>query len=159
MGQKKLIKWLKFLLVLVVVCGLLLCAVVFPGIGKEMVRTSPELVDYYWPWVAFMWILFIPCFFALSFALKIFSNIEKEQAFSLENAKYMERISYLAGIDTVALIIGNILFLFLNINHPSVLLLSFLVGIVGIGIAVAAAVLSHLIQKAANLQNESDLTI
>ena len=71
----------------------------------------------------------------------------------------MERISYLAGADTVALISGNIVFLILNVNHPSVFLVSLLIGIVGIGISVGAAVLSHLIQKAANLQDENDLTI
>ena len=71
----------------------------------------------------------------------------------------MEKISYLAGADTIALISGNIVLLILNINHPSVFLVFLMIGIIGIGISVAAAVLSHLIQKAANLQDENDLTI
>lgn len=44
-------------------------------------------------------------------------------------------------------------------NHPGVLLASFLIALVGTAIAIAAAMLSHLIRKAARLQDESDWTI
>ena len=159
MEQRKMIKWLKFLVIFVAICGLILCAVVIPVVGKELSGMSPELGRYFKPWVTFVWVLAIPCFAALIHAWMIFSNIEKNKAFSMENAKHMEKISYLAGADTIALISGNIVLLILNINHPSVFLVFLMIGIIGIGISVAAAVLSHLIQKAANLQDENDLTI
>lgn len=159
MEQRKMVKWLKFLVIFVAICGLILCAVVIPVVGKELSGMSPELGRYFKPWVTFVWVLAIPCFAALIHAWMIFSNIEKNKAFSMENAKHMEKISYLAGADTIALISGNIVLLILNINHPSVFLVFLMIGIIGIGISVAAAVLSHLIQKAANLQDENDLTI
>ena len=159
MEQRKMVKWLKFLVIFVAICGLILCAVVIPVVGRELSGMSPELGRYFKPWVTFVWVLAIPCFAALIHAWMIFSNIEKDKAFSMENAKHMEKISYLAGADTIALISGNIVLLILNINHPSVFLVFLMIGIIGIGISVAAAVLSHLIQKAANLQNENDLTI
>ena len=159
MEQRKMIKWLKFLVIFVAICGLILCAVVIPVVGKELSGMSPELGRYFKPWVTFVWVLAIPCFAALIHAWMIFSNIEKNKAFSMENAKHMEKISYLAGADTIALISGNIVLLILNMNHPSVFLVFLMIGIIGIGISVAAAVLSHLIQKAANLQDENDLTI
>lgn len=159
MEQRKMVKWLKFLVIFVAICGLILCAVVIPVVGRELSGISPELGRYLKPWVTFVWVLAIPCFAALVHAWMIFSNIEKDKAFSMENAKHMEKISYLAGADTIALISGNIVLLILNINHPSVFLVFLMIGIIGIGISVAAAVLSHLIQKAANLQDENDLTI
>ncbi len=159
MEQRKMVKWLKFLVIFVAICGLILCTVVIPVVGRELSGVSPELGRYFKPWVTFVWVLAIPCFAALVHAWMIFSNIEKNKAFSMENAKHMEKISYLAGADTIALISGNIVLLILNINHPSVFLVFLMIGIIGIGISVAAAVLSHLIQKAANLQDENDLTI
>lgn len=159
MEQRKMVKWLKFLVIFVAICGLILCAVVIPVVGRELSGMSPELGRYFKPWVTFVWVLAIPCFAALVHAWMIFSNIEKDKAFSMENAKHMEKISYLAGADTIALISGNIVLLILNMNHPSVFLVFLMIGIIGIGISVAAAVLSHLIQKAANLQDENDLTI
>lgn len=159
MEQRKMVKWLKFLVIFVAICGLILCTVVIPVVGRELSGISPELGRYFKPWVTFVWMLAIPCFAALIHAWMIFSNIEKNKAFSMENAKHMEKISYLAGADTIALISGNIVLLILNMNHPSVFLVFLMIGIIGIGISVAAAVLSHLIQKAANLQDENDLTI
>lgn len=159
MEQRKMVKWLKFLVIFVAICGLILCTVVIPVVGRELSGMSPELGRYFKPWVTFVWVLAIPCFAALVHAWMIFSNIEKDKAFSMENAKHMEKISYLAGADTIALISGNIVLLILNMNHPSVFLVFLMIGIIGIGISVAAAVLSHLIQKAANLQDENDLTI
>ena len=159
MEQRKMVKWLKFLVIFVAICGLIMCAVVIPVVGRELSGMSPELGRYFKPWVIFVWVLAIPCFAALIHAWMIFNNIEKDKAFSMENAKHMEKISYLAGADTIALISGNIVLLILNINHPSVFLVFLMIGIIGIGISVAAAVLSHLIQKATNLQDENDLTI
>ena len=51
------------------------------------------------------------------------------------------------------------IYLLLNMNHPGILLAAFFVALVGIAIAIAAAMLSHLIRKAAKLQDESDWII
>ena len=53
----------------------------------------------------------------------------------------------------------NIILLILNRNHPGVVLASFVVVFVGIAVAVASAALSHLVKKAAALQEQSDWTI
>ena len=100
----------------------------------------------------------IPCFWALYLAWKIFGNIEKDHAFTTENAEYMGRISFLAVADAVVLLVGNVLFWLIGMNHPGILLLCFVVTLIGIGFSVAAAALSHLIWKAADLQDQSDWT-
>ena len=77
----------------------------------------------------------------------------------MENADALRKISFLAAADSAVLFVGNVLFLLLNMNHPSILLGACIVVVVGIGISVAAAVLSHLVRKAAKLQEENELTI
>ena len=47
----------------------------------------------------------------------------------------------------------------LEMNHPGIVLISLIVVFFGSAVAVAAAVLSHLVLKAALLQEQSDLTI
>ncbi len=159
MEQQRLVRWLKLLVILAAVCGLFLCAVVLPLVGKDLAEAYPEYAYCFLPWLIFLWILAVPCFIALFLAWKIFTNIEKDHSFCMENASYLQRISYLAAGDAVVLAVGNILFLLMNMSHPSVLLVSLLIVFVAIAISVAAAVLSHLVRKAALLQEQSDLTI
>lgn len=124
-----------------------------------MVDLAPEFGGYFWPWLIFLWILSVPCYMALWMAWKIFTDIEKDRAFTMENAKRMGNVSFLAAADAVLLVVGNAVYLILHMNHPGVLLASFFIALVGIAIAIAAAMLSHLIRKAARLQDESDWTI
>ena len=44
-------------------------------------------------------------------------------------------------------------------NHPGILLVSLLICVIGIAISIAAACLSHLVRKAADLQEQSDFTV
>ena len=134
MEQHRLIQWLKFLVIFAAGCGIVMDLGVLPGVGSWMVDLEPGFGGYFWPWLIFLWILSVPCYLALWMAWKIFSDIEKDRAFT-------------------------IFYLLLNMNHPVVLLAAFFVALVGIAIAIAAAMLSHLIRKAARLQDESDWTI
>ena len=56
-------------------------------------------------------------------------------------------------------VLGNILYLFLGMNHPGIVLASLVVVFIGVTVAVASAALSHLVKKAAALQEQSDWTI
>lgn len=159
MEQHILVKWLKLLVIFMVICGVALCAGVLPLEGKELAVKYPEFACCYYPWLVFLWIMAFPCFAALRLAWKIFVNIEKDHSFCMENADYLKNISFLAGADAGILFFGNVLFLLLNMNHPGILLGALLVVVMGVGISVAAAVLSHLVRKAAVLQEQSDLTI
>ena len=159
MEQHRLIKWLKFLVIFATGGGIVMDLGVLPGVGSWMVDLAPEFGGYFWPWLIFLWILSVPCYMALWMAWKIFTDIEKDKAFTMENAKRMGNVSFLAAADAVLLVVGNVVYLILHMNHPGVLLASFFIALVGIAIAIAAAMLSHLIRKAARLQDESDWTI
>ena len=65
----------------------------------------------------------------------------------------------MAAGDSAFFFVGNVILLFCNINHPGIILISMIVVFAGIAITIAAACLSHLVRKAATLQEQSDLTI
>lgn len=159
MKQTSLEKWLKGILIGVAVCGLIVYALVLPEMGQALLVGREELKGYFWPWLVFLWMTGVPCYAALACAWRIAGNIGADRSFSLANAKLLKRIAGLAVGDAAFFFLGNLVFLFLDINHPSVVLSSLLVEFAGVAVAVAAAALSHLVQKAAALQEQSDLTI
>ena len=71
----------------------------------------------------------------------------------------MKNISLLAAIDSAFFFVVNIVYWLIGFNHPSILLASFVVVFLGVSFSVAAAAISHLIYKAADMKEENDLTI
>lgn len=159
MKQATLARWLKLIVVGVGVCGLILFVVVVPTLAKTMVDKYPEFSNYRWPWMILIWIMALPCYAVLVLAWKIVTNIGLDRSFSTENATLFKWIAFLAAVDSVILFVGNLVFLFLNMTQPSIVLISFIVEFFGIAISVVAAALSHLVNKAADLQDQSNLTI
>lgn len=160
MRQNTLSKWLKFIIVGVGICGIIIYGVVIPMLGQTMAVLEQGMYDHcFWPWLIFIWITAIPCYLVLFFAWKIAVNIGKDKSFTAENARYLKWISVLAVTDAAVFFAGNILYLFLNMNHPGIVLLSLLVVFAGVAVAIASAALSHLVLKAEVLQEESDWTI
>lgn len=160
MKQSTLSKWLKFMIFGIGVCGLVFYLLVIPVMGYFVAAMENGVYDYcYWPWLIFIWVTAIPCYITLLFGWKIAGNIGSDNSFCLENATLLKWISYLAVGDALLFFFGNITLLLLNMNHPSVVMLSLVIVFAGFAIAVAAAVLSYLVMKAAVLQEQSDLTI
>ena len=159
MKQESLARWLKIILIGVGLCGLIVLFVFVPSYGQTLVYEYPEFSDRFWPWLVFLWICGIPCYIALVFGWIIATNIGWDRSFSYDNAKYLKWIAWLAAGDGGFFFVGNACLLFLNMSHPGVFLTSLIVVFVAIAVAVAAAALSHLVQKAAVLQEQSDLTI
>ena len=159
MEQNKLAKWLKVIVAGIAVCGFFIYAFLIPDFGKTIVSDNPEFAYCYQPWLIFISLTALPCYAALFFAWKIFSNIEIDNSFSLQNARYLKWISWLAAGDAAFFFLGNIVLLFLGMNHPGIILYSLIVVFAGVAISVAAATLSHLVLKAAKLQEENDLTV
>jgi len=159
MEQKTLSKWLMCILIGIGACGLIVFAMAIPMYGMHLQKLYPEFSNRFWPWLIFMWVSGIPFFTALFFAWKIAANIGKDQSFSEYNAKLLKWISCLSGADAGFFFIGNVLLFLLNMSHPSVVIASFAIVFVGVTIAIVSALLSHLVKKAAILQEQSDWTI
>ena len=159
MKQKGLSRWLKAIIIGVGVCGLVILFAVIPQTGFDMAILYPEFSWCFWPWLIFLWMTGIPCFAVLVLGWKIASNIGKDRSFTLENAGYLKWIAWIMAVDSAFFFIVNIIYGLLGMNHPGILIMSVLVTFAGVIVTVVAAVLSHLVRKAADLQEQSDLTI
>ena len=159
MKQKSLANWLKVILIGTGLCGLVFYLYILPDWGQSIADQYPEFGYAYWPWLIFLWVTAVPCYIALVLGWGIASNIGKDRSFSVENANFLKWISWLAAGDSAFFFIGNIVLWFLNMNHPGIVFLAMGITFAGIAVTVAAAALSHLVRKAADLQEQSDLTI
>ena len=159
MKQKQLSNWLKLILIGIALCGLVVYALVVPIYGRILQTSYPELSNRFWPWLLFIWASGIPCYIVLYYAWRIATNIGNDQSFTKQNASLLKKISVLASLDAVFFLIGNVVLLFLNMSHPGVVIASFVIVFAGVAVAVISAALSHLVNKAALLQEQSDWTI
>lgn len=159
MTQKSLSKWLKGVIVGIAVCGLVIYAVLVPMFGKDLAMENPEFAHAYYPWLAILWVSAIPCYLALYHGWKITARIARDNSFSKENARSLKHICMLALTDAAYCFAANLAMLFLDMSHPSILLASLFVDFAGVAVAVTAAALSHLVLKAAEIQQENKLTI
>ena len=159
MEQKHLSNWLKLILIGVAICGLVVYAFVVPMYGLSLRSLYPEFANRFWPWVIFIWVSGIPCFTVIVYAWKIANNIGNDQSFTNQNAALLKNISVLSALDAAFFFVGNVVLLFLSMSHPGVVIASLVIVFVGVAVAVASAALSHLVKKAAVLQEQSDWTI
>ena len=159
MSQTTLSKWLKGIIIGLAVCGAVISFFIVPSLGKEFAYQNPEFAYCYWPWLIAIWVSVMPCYIALYYGWKITIEIGKDNSFSKANAGYLKNISILAIVDTGYFFLFNVVFLFLNMNHPGIFLASLIVDFAGVAITVVAAGLSHLVLKAAEIQSENELTI
>lgn len=159
MEQKHLSNWIKLILVGIAILGLVVCGLIIPMYGLSLRSLYPEFANRFWPWLIFIWVSAIPCFVVVGYAWKIATNIGNDQSFTNQNASLLKSISVLSASDATFFFIGNIVLLLMNMSHPGVVLASLAVVFVGVAVTVAAAALSHLVKKAAVLQEQSDLTI
>ena len=87
------------------------------------------------------------------------TNIGFDNSFCEENAQYLKKISILAACDCAYFFVMLVIGIVMNAVHPGILFIALFAIFAGIVIAVATAALSHLVYKAAALQDQSDLTI
>ncbi len=159
MEQKTLSRWLKAVIIGVGLCGLVVYAVILPLYARSVVEAYPEMENRYLVWLIFLWGTGVPCCAALVLAWRIAVNIGLDRSFCSDNARFLKRIALLAAGDTAYFFVGTVVLLLANMSHPGVVLASLLITFAGVAVSVASAALSHLVLKAALLQEQSDLTI
>jgi hypothetical protein len=157
-----LARWIKGILLGFATFGIIfcICAIYFgviPLFGRDIFYDDKAYV--FTPWMFFLLITATPCYIFLVMGWKIAVNIENDRSFSVENATYLKKMAYLALGDTIFFAVGNIVFLFLNLSHPAMLLGSLVIDFLGVSVSVGYAALSHLVQKATEIQTENELTI
>lgn len=159
MKQESLAKWLKGIIIGVFICGVILCFYVLPFWGKEVIEEGLELKHGFLPWLFLLWITALPCFAVLVLGWKVAGEIGADHSFSEKNAKYLKLVSILALADSAFIFAGSLFYLILGFSRLGILFLTCLVVFIGIAVSVAAALISHLVYKAARMQEENELTI
>lgn len=152
------------ILIRIILAGFALCGIgiyifILPSIGQSFVDHAPEFSYAYVPWMIFLLITLIPCYIVVVLGFMIASRIAKEDAFSFANSKLLKGVAICAAADSAFFLLGNIVLLFVNMNHPGIVLLSLLIVFIGASIAVASYVLSELTANAAAIRDENALTI
>ena len=159
MGQRALSVWIKVIICLIALCGLVVYFVVIPAYGHDLVVKYPEYAGAYQPWITFIWLTAIPVYIVIFLVWMTAENIGRDKSFSRVNAKYLKWIALLAAADSVFFLVGNVVLAAMGISHPGVVLASLIVVFFGVAVSVISAAVSHLIMKAAKLQEENELTI
>lgn len=154
MTQKNLSARLKAL-ILFVSAAIAFCTIFLLPLSA----VSPNFDETHLFCILFWSIAAVPCGIALAFSWRIAHNIGCDRSFSKENALLLKRISTLAAADAGYLLCGSILRRFLCGDPIAALLLSIVIAALGVVLSAAFAALSHLVTKAALLQEETDLTI
>ena len=159
MSQKNLSNWLKATILIVGLCGLALYCVIVPSFGVSVAAANPEFDYCFVPWLVFISVTALPCYAALVLIWLMAMDIGRDRSFTTVNAKRLKWCAVLAAVDAAYFFIGNVVLLLANCSHPGITLMSMLVVFVAAAASVVFAALSHLVRKAAALQEQSDLTI
>lgn len=160
MNQTKLSAWLKAIIIGMVLAVLAVYGFVVPEFASFLAglraHENPAFCNI---WIAVISVTGLPILAALFFAWKIAKNIGEDKSFSMDNARALKIIFYLALGDAAYFFLANLVLFFCDLSHPGIFIISMLAVFVAAAVAVAMAALSHLVEKAAVLQDENDLTI
>lgn len=152
-------KWLKAVIAGATLIGIACCVFVIPIVSSIMSVRYPLLAEWMPFWAGVLYICALPCFAAMILSWRIASNIQKDNGFSMENARLFGIFSYLALGDSAFFLISCIIFWIIGFDHIGLLLVNILIVFIGMAVFVCTSALSYLVAKAASLQEDSDLTI
>ena len=142
-----------FLSVMAAVCYI----EIFPDRIREMGVENVNVSGLVTPGIIAISLSAIPIAIALVLFWNICTEIGRDNSFCHKNARRLTGIGFCALIDTGYCAVGTVTIEIL-VGSP-VWVLGLMVCTVGLAIALAAFLLSHLVLKAADMKAENDLTI
>lgn len=159
MSSGTLGRLMRIAVITIAVCGIYLFGYIIPSLGKSIVYDNPEFSGWFWPWWIFAWLFALPCYAVLFLAWKVSGSVRQDKVFTALAAKWVKQGAELLLFDAALLLVGNVVLLFLEKNHPGMLLFSVVGSMFVVTLAIFAAVLSRYLTKAAVLQEESEGTL
>ncbi|WP_404457236.1 DUF2975 domain-containing protein [Oceanobacillus kapialis] len=151
--------FLKIAVVLIGVIVLALSIFWLPYQANLLANMYPEFSYLQYPLLLGLLVTTIPFFFALYQALKLLRNIDYEKAFSTMTIQSLKQIKYSALTISVMYMVGFITLLYLNAANPGILLMGLVIIFCSGVIAVFAALLQKLLNKALEIKSENELTV
>lgn len=164
MGQKGLANLMKLAIILIGVVGAVCFAFVIPTLAKNWSGSYAEFAKVVWFWISFLELISIPYYTVLVLGWKVASGIGSDKSFTYRNSTRIKIASYIVLVTSFYFFVGtlcflNVYFVLANFNHPGMLLMSFLFLFCSIVLGIGLAMVSHIVMKAAELQEQADLTI
>ena len=161
MSEKKLSLLMRLAIILIAVCGVAICAFwvpvgIFGWLNRGVAWADLQTIEF-WLQFIFQWMVSLPCFYLLFLAWHITADMKEGKLFAFENSLRTKRAAYVLTVDLLVFLIGHTVFALLQWN--TVYGLYAFVAVIGLILAVFLVVLSHYLCRAAELQEESDLTI
>lgn len=150
--------FLRFVIFLIGLGVLSICLFALPILIKS--ELTREDFDYGYIFLG-LYVTAIPFFFALYQAIKLLNYIDKNEAFSEFSVKALKNIKYCAVTISALFTIGMpyIFYVADRDDAPGLAALGFVIIFSSVVIATFAAVLEKLLQNAAKIKSENDLTI
>ena len=152
-----------FLKVVIVLIGIVALAVMIRFPLTEGRAVNLDLFSIYSdPFIMYGYLASIAFFVALYQAFKLLGYIGQNKAFSLSSVKALRTIKYCAIILSVSIIMAAV---YIRIFHAKdddpagFIAVAIVATFISIVIATAAAVFEKLLQKAANIKSENELTV
>jgi len=138
---------------------LAVCVFGLPAILKEAADYFPD--KWVYPFFIIVYVSAIPFFVALVQALLLLSYIDRNTAFSERSVSALSRIKW-CGIAIAVLFAAALPFLYFMAEQddaPGLIVIGMVVIGASVVIAVFAAVLQMLLNKAIEIKSENDLTV
>ena len=157
MKRVALVRTLKGVVIFLAVLAAIFYGFVFP----QLIRDMGE-VEFTWlvgPATVAVSLSAIPIAIALVLFWQICTEIGRDNSFCHQNAWRLSGIGFCALADTAYCVVGTVTIFAITGGHPGVFLVAATAIFIGLAIALAAFLLSHLVLKAAELKDEHDLTI
>jgi len=159
MSQKSLSRFVKAIIILALCCAAVVYLVLLPARGNELFGNAPSGAGMRPVWLTLEALTAIPVLWALVHAWMVARNIGLDRSFSEANAGHLKVVSILAAVDGGYYLLLSLVFFFIVPRDAVTLLAPAVLVMLAAAGSVTAAALSHLVQKAARLQEENDLTI
>ncbi len=159
MTQKKLSKYLCFIVSFLALAGMFCLVVMAPKVGISLAGKYQKFSHLYTPSLIFIWICAIPFYLGLYAAYLIAKDIGRDRSFSKDNSHRLKRIGIYCIMESVMIFIIIFSLIMMHVLNPILHMILILLSLTVVALSVICFALSHLVLKAAKLQEENDLTI
>ena len=121
--------------------------------GSSVPVDSNQLLAF-WTQLIFAWLVSVPCFAVVFFLLKSTSFARHDCFFSYRNANFYKIVSIIIFSDSIILITGHMIFMFLKWNPFAILY--YVIGILGLILALFSFFIYRYLEKATRLKEDND---
>lgn len=124
-----------------------------------LLKIYPNFLKYSSTWLKIIWVEALPIFYCGFRCLSLYENIYNDEIFTSKNLKIFSNIKKALILNILLIIAFNIFSHFFLIQHKYLILLHLVYVLILLIVYILISLGFLLLNKAVNLQTDSDLTI